>query len=414
MTIDDLVRAKRAISHAQADYLRALAVFAEQNPESAHSTAELAVLLSESEHTVKRELDWAWQLTTRLPMTMNALSEGVIDLHKASKVANQTNVLQDEMAKEVDRLIADKLRHRDAEGIRRTAYRAVQRVDPGGAATRARQRRADRKVTLTHHDDAMASMSAYLPAEKASAAYARIDRAARALQDKNDTRTLDQLRADVLADWLIDESSTAVDASPKADIYVHIDFETLATLRDRPARLSGHGPVPAEIARQIAHNPTSTWRRVLTDASNGTPVEVSSTRYRPPAAVADYVRVRDSECRFPGCHRPAEFSDLDHVQPYSCDGETCAANLIGLCRRHHLVKHTEGWVFNLDPDGTLRIRTPSGVAYTGKPPHDDTLETLPEKVRAAKRRRKRKRSTRKRDDGHGHDPHGPTSTTDHQ
>src|SRR5690606_8126092 len=191
----------------------------------------------------------------------------------------QTNVLQDEMAKEVDRVIADKLRHRDAEGIRRTAYRAVQRVDPGGAATRARQRRADRKVTLTHHDDAMASMSAYLPAEKASAAYARIDRAARALQDKNDTRTLDQLRADVLADWLIDESSTAVDASPKADIYVHIDFETLATLRDRPARLSGHGPVPAEIARQIAHNPTSTWRRVLTDASNGTPVEVSSTRY---------------------------------------------------------------------------------------------------------------------------------------
>src|SRR5690606_25049588 len=190
MTIDDLVRAKRAISHAQADYLRALAAFAEQNPESSHSTSELAVLLSESEHTVKRELDTAWQLTKRLPMTMNALSEGVIDLHKASKVANQTNVLQDEMAKEVDRLIADKLRHRDAEGIRRTAYRAVQRVDPGGAATRARQRRADRKVTLTHHDDAMASMSAYLPAEKASAAYARIDRAARALQDKNDTRTL--------------------------------------------------------------------------------------------------------------------------------------------------------------------------------------------------------------------------------
>src|SRR5690606_23311607 len=122
------------------------------------------------------------------------------------------------------------------------------------------------------------------------------------------------------ADWLIDESSTAVDASPKADIYVHIDFETLATLRDRPARLSGHGPVPAEIARQIAHKPTSTWRRVLTDASNGTPVEVSSTRYPPPAAVADYVRVGDSQRRFPGCHRPPEFSDLDRLPPYSCGG----------------------------------------------------------------------------------------------
>ncbi|OLT40583.1 hypothetical protein BJF85_05245 [Saccharomonospora sp. CUA-673] len=412
MTIDDVVRAKRAISHAQATYVHALAKFAAERPKTADISAELAVVLAESEHTVRKELDWAEQLTTRLPATMNALTEGVVDLRKAAKVANQTAVLRNELAAAVDREIADKLPHRDAEGIRRVAYRSVQRVDPDGAETRAEQRRSDRKVTLKHQEDAMALLSAYLPAEQASAAYARIDRAAQRLRTEDDPRTLDQLRADVVADWLVNDSAdTAAAASPKADIYLHIDFETLAKLADRPARLSGHGPIPAAIARQIAHNPKSTWRRVIMDRANGTPITVSRSRYRPPTAVADYVRVRDYECRFPGCHRPTEFSDLDHVQPYSCGGKTCTANMIGLCRRHHLVKHTEGWTFTLNPDGTLLISTPSGTTYTGKPPHGDDIGNQ-QKLRANKRRRKRKKSARNRHGGGDDDQTGGVPATD--
>lgn len=69
----------------------------------------------------------------------------------------------------------------------------------------ARHRRATRVrgVWLTAELDGMATLSALLPADRATAAMARIDRAARHLRVAADEdRTLAQLRADVFADFL--------------------------------------------------------------------------------------------------------------------------------------------------------------------------------------------------------------------
>ncbi|WP_253829165.1 HNH endonuclease signature motif containing protein [Prauserella aidingensis] len=107
---------------------------------------------------------------------------------------------------------------------------------------------------------------------------------------------------------------------------------------------------------------------------------------------ADFVKVRDRECRFPGCHRPAEFADLDHVRPHGCDGTTCEGNLVGLCRRHHIVKHTPGWEFELEADGSLRITTPEGTVRTGKPIH---LENATDRPKGAERKRRRRRGNRR-------------------
>ncbi|MBB3662623.1 hypothetical protein FB384_001527 [Prauserella sediminis] len=408
MEITDVVHAWRRIGQAQAAYLRALAEYSVQHEHTVDVTAELALGLGESEHVVRRELEWARQLTSRLPETLSVLARGDIDLRKASKVVHQTRPLSDTNAAEVDQLVADKLKVRSADSIRRCAYRAVHRVDPDGTAARARQRRADRKVTLRHREDAMATVSAYLPAERASAVYARIDRRARAMRTHGESRTTDQLRADALADHLLADCSCGKRAdndhgrssatfpasaeSGKAEVYVHIDFETLARIRNNPAHLSGHGPVPAEVARQIATDRKSTWRRIITDPQTGAPLDVGRERYRPPAVTADYVTVRDRECRFPGCHRPAEFTDLDHVRPHGCDGPTCASNLIGLCRRHHLVKHTPNWLFELEADGSLRVTTPEGTIRTGEPAH---AENAADGRKLAERKRRRRRGNRR-------------------
>ncbi|MFD2812936.1 HNH endonuclease signature motif containing protein [Prauserella oleivorans] len=73
--------------------------------------------------------------------------------------------------------------------------------------------------------------------------------------------------------------------------------------------------------------------------------------------------MRDRECRFPTCHRPAHDTDLDHVIPYQRNGDTNTGNLIGLCRRHHRTKHTPGWHFHLTDTGSLHITTPTGHTY---------------------------------------------------
>jgi hypothetical protein len=96
-------------------------------------------------------------------------------------------------------------------------------------------------------------------------------------------------------------------------------------------------------------------------------------RYAPSAAQIRFVKARDRHCRFPGCARPAEYVDLDHVVPRDHDdpaagGRTCVSNLVCLCRRHHRLKtHAPGWVFAMDADGTLHVTPPGGPTRTTRP-----------------------------------------------
>jgi hypothetical protein len=91
--------------------------------------------------------------------------------------------------------------------------------------------------------------------------------------------------------------------------------------------------------------------------------------YRPSAELDRWVRARDRRCRFPGCRRRVpKAGELDHDRPYP-DGPTSAGNLNGFCTRHHRGKHqAPGWSYELAPDGTLTVRTPTGLVATTTPP----------------------------------------------
>ncbi|MFC4002035.1 DUF222 domain-containing protein [Prauserella oleivorans] len=360
-SIERIQELERHIARLQALQVREIAAYSSSRGDAGDVASEIALTLSISENSARIKMTLARDLVDRLPATLAAMSRGDIDVYKASKVAGPTSVLSDVLAREVDAAVADRLAGRDPSSIRRMVNRAIHKLDPEGGAVRAEKRRRERRVELMHTDDAMATLAADLPAEVASAAYARIDRRARALRNAGDERTMDQLRADVFAELLL--SNHAGTPSAKAEIFVHLDLATLVGLANNPAELAGHGPLPAPIARAIAFDPKSTWRRIITDPHTGAPIDVGRERYRPPAVTADHVKVRDRECRFPTCHRPAHYTDLDHVVPRQRNGETNTRNLIGLCRRHHRVKHTPGWQFHLTDTETVHITTPGGHTY---------------------------------------------------
>jgi hypothetical protein len=93
--------------------------------------------------------------------------------------------------------------------------------------------------------------------------------------------------------------------------------------------------------------------------------------YRPGAALDRHVRARDRRCRFPGCRRRVpRGGELDHNQPWP-DGGTAERNLTGFCTTDHRGKHqAPGWSYDLAPDGTLTVTTPTGlVAATAPPPY---------------------------------------------
>jgi hypothetical protein len=93
---------------------------------------------------------------------------------------------------------------------------------------------------------------------------------------------------------------------------------------------------------------------------------IESRAYRPPAALIDLVKARDGQCRFPGCTINARFCDVDHVRPWPF-GQTHAANLMCLCRRHHRIKQTVRWRVRIEPDATVTWTDPLGRLRTTLP-----------------------------------------------
>jgi len=151
-------------------------------------------------------------------------------------------------------------------------------------------------------------------------------------------------------------------------ISVTIPIDSLAGLTDTPGTLSGFGVLPADLVRRLAAGDTR-WRHILTDRATGAVLDVGTWSYRPPTALDRHVRTRDVTCRFPGCTVPARECDLDHLIPFP-EGPTNAENLHALCRRHHQLKHEDGWTVEPLPNSGVHWTSPLGTTRDTWPDTD--------------------------------------------
>jgi hypothetical protein len=206
--------------------------------------------------------------------------------------------------------------------------------------------------------------SADLPAEVAASAYARVDAMARRLRTSGDHRTLEQLRADVYAALLLGHDPGVTAPTGAAVVFLHMPIDTALTMSDTGCELAGYGPLPAAVARDIMTNPNSTLRTVLTDPATGAVRDLGRTRRRPSAFLRDFVAARDRECAAPGCHRPAQRCDFDHLREWGHLGVTADHNGGAKCERDHYRKDQPGWTLTHNPGtGTSTITTPTGRTY---------------------------------------------------
>jgi Domain of unknown function (DUF222) len=126
-----------------------------------------------------------------------------------------------------------------------------------------------------------------------------------------------------------------------------------------PGKILGGSVLPAPIVAQLARHATLTSVRHPGLAA-------PEPRYRPSKPLAQFVRCRDQNCRFPGCTAPAETCDLDHTVAWP-HGPTHPSNLKLLCRQHHLLKTFLGWVDRQLLDGTVIWTSPDDRTYTTHP-----------------------------------------------
>ncbi|MFL0285873.1 DUF222 domain-containing protein, partial [Mycobacterium sp. SMC-21] len=137
-----------------------------------------------------------------------------------------------------------------------------------------------------------------------------------------------------------------------------------APVRTPVGYVLGGGVVPPAVLADLV----ARGAKVRTVASAADLDEVP--RYRPSAAMDEFVRVRAMTCMFPGCDQPATASDIDHTIPWPV-GPTHPGNLSPKCRKHHLLKTfyggPDGWQDRQQPDGTIVWTAPTGHTYISVP-----------------------------------------------
>ena len=139
------------------------------------------------------------------------------------------------------------------------------------------------------------------------------------------------------------------------------DPSATSSIKPPVALITSGGVVPAPLLAELIRGGAKV--RPVRHPGDAPP----EPHYRPSTALAEFIRIRDMTCRFPGCDEPAEFCDVDHTVPYPF-GPTHPSNLKCECRKHHLLKtFWAGWCDVQLPDGTVIWTAPNGRTYTTRP-----------------------------------------------
>ncbi|KDA06851.1 hypothetical protein DC31_07655 [Microbacterium sp. CH12i] len=188
----------------------------------------------------------------------------------------------------------------------------------------------------------------------------------------HDTRTTDQLRADLLADLLLTTTPTSVTTtaleSVKATVQITISASTLAGDNNAMAELNGQGPMTPDAARILAGH-ASSWDRAFLDPRG---MVTETDNYVPTSGMKRFLRTRDQHCRFPGCRTPAHRCQIDHNHDHAKGGPTSLCNLCLFCTSHHPLKHPDvdsrdRWTATQLDDGVVLWTSPLGRTYADQP-----------------------------------------------
>jgi len=363
---------ERLIAWAQAQQAREIAGFiavaeGEESEQAMQSAvAEVGLMVRVSPRAADARVSHALTLAERLPATLAALGRGDISLPSSRAIAEETANLPAAEAATVEQQVLRRAAAQTPGRILAATRRAVLNADPDAVRRRHERARRERGVWVQDEPDGMAGLYARLSAPDAISVQSVLDEYARRSSGPDDTCTIDERRADALVDLICGKG---IERRVHVDVRVTVPLSVLLGADDQPGELASYGPIPAEVARDLAAQ--GTWRRLLTDPVSGALLDYGTTRYTPPSHLAGHVTTRDGTCRFPSCRVPAHRCDLDHGEPFKATagtGPTNPTNLSAKCRAHHRLKHTPGWRATQTPDGAVTWHTPSGHTYHTYPP----------------------------------------------
>jgi hypothetical protein len=138
-----------------------------------------------------------------------------------------------------------------------------------------------------------------------------------------------------------DEGSSVLTGTPRAQVVVRVDLDSLLRGQTAPGELceiDDLGPIPVPMARDLAND---SFLAVLFHRA-GDIRAVSHFGRTINATLRTALVDRDRTCVVPGCGVSYGL-EIDHVLPFAEGGPTSLDNLALLCHHHHFLKTYEGW-----------------------------------------------------------------------
>jgi len=343
---------------------------------------DVAAALRMSTGTAQIRIDVARTLVNHLPNVCSALAMGEISPAHATVIARESaSAIRDGMGPahiySIEQSALAYAEFHTPTQVANKVRTTIAKLAPEPFEEIAERARDTRRVSCFREVDGLSTIVAILPAEDAQIVMKAIENFIHAQvtaetigTDDSEVapgqhRSMDMKRADALtsiATWSLQQSTADVKLHRRpVTVNVTIDLPTLLGLAENPGQLAGYGAIPASVARALASD--GKWQRFITDPQSGTLLDYGRESYEPPQALVDFLIARDRTCRFPGCRHSAARADLDHAQSWESGGETSAANLGALCRRHHRLKTHGGWKLVSHSDGACTWTSPLGKIY---------------------------------------------------
>lgn len=328
------------------------------------AVADLAVRLNIGEGAVRGDAHTARTLRGRMPQLWSWFRAGEVSTPNAREAAAVVIELPAALWERFDAELLEAARTLAPARFRTRARALRERLHPAPLQERRKAVALQRRVWSELDRDGMGWLHAYLPAEGIARINAQVDSTAFGLfTEPDETRTMGQLRADVLTDLLVGDAE-------HSRVSVAITIPALALLggSDELAVLEGVGPVDLETARRLAGDVPSITR-LFTDPVTEAVLQLDPRQYRPSAALKRWIGLQQPTCDFPGCGRRSADCDLDHTTAHAAGGQTAAHNLAPRCRKHHTMKHQTKWRVERSPGGGEPVWTsPTGHTRASDPP----------------------------------------------
>ncbi|MBW3621014.1 MAG: HNH endonuclease [Actinobacteria bacterium] len=319
----------------------------------------------------KRAVDLGRRLE-RLPGTAGALADGEVGVEQAEHVARAAHTGRLGMPGEVEASLLESAKASTPEQLRDEVKRRELAADGDRLLKDEKLAHSRRSYRGEWRDDGM--YEGHLLLDPVSGE--RFDTMVRGFTtfDGPDTpdelrRTTEQRRADAIvqaAKIALDAGDTPTNGGEKPHVSVVVTAEALAG-EDRapPAEMAWGGPISRDALQRIVCDATLT--RVL--AGDSQVLDVGRATRVWSGAQRRAIVALDGGCRFPGCDRPAAWTDIHHVRFWGRDrGPTDLANGVLLCVRHHHVCHEGGWQLTMDGDRVVTVVSPDRrTARTSEP-----------------------------------------------